>query len=131
MLSAWSVTILAVGYVGLLFAVARFGERHAARLRGGRWEPLVYALSLGVWCTSWAFYGSVGHAAGSGFGFVLTYIGPALMLLVGFPVLQKIARTAPRTVSSRARRTAPCRARAKWENAPRARVRRRRKRRSQ
>ena len=94
MLSAWSVTILAVGYVGLLFAVARFGERHANRLRGGRWEPLVYALSLGVWCTSWTFYGSIGHAAGTGFGFVLTYIGPALMLLVGFPVLQKIARTA-------------------------------------
>jgi Na+/proline symporter/signal transduction histidine kinase len=93
-LSAWSVTILAVGYVGLLFAVARFGERHAARLRGGRWEPLVYALSLGVWCTPWAFYGSVGHAAGIGFGFALTYIGPALMLLAGFPVLQKIARTA-------------------------------------
>lgn len=94
MLSAWSVTILAVGYVGLLFAVARFGERHAARLRGGHWEPLVYALSLGVWCTSWAFYGSIGHAALTGFGFSLTYIGPALMLLVGFPVLQKIARTA-------------------------------------
>ena len=94
MLSAWSVTILAVGYVGLLFAVARFGERHATRLRGGRWEPLVYALSLGVWCTSWAFYGTVGHAAGSGFGFALTYVGPALMLLVGFPVLRKIARTA-------------------------------------
>lgn len=93
-LSPWSVTILAVGYVGLLFALARFGERHAGRLRGGRWEPLVYALSLGVWCTSWTFYGSVGHAAGSGFGFALTYIGPALMLLAGFPVLQKIARTA-------------------------------------
>jgi Na+/proline symporter/signal transduction histidine kinase len=93
-LSAWSVTILAIAYLGVLFVVARFGDRHAARLRGGRWEPLIYALSLGVWCTSWAFYGSIGHAAGTGFGFALTYIGPALMLLAGFPVLQKIARTA-------------------------------------
>ncbi len=65
--------------------------RACAAGTGSLWST---ALSLGVWCTSWAFYGSVGHAAFAGFGFALTYVGPALMLLVGFPVLQKIARTA-------------------------------------
>lgn len=94
MIAAWSVSLLAVGYVGLLFAIACFGEKHAARWRGRRWEPAIYALSLAVWCSSWALYGSIGHAALSGFGFALTYVGPALMLVLGLPVLQKIARTA-------------------------------------
>src|SRR6185312_1174716 len=94
MLGPWAISIVAVAYVGLLFAIARFGERHAARFRSGAWEPLVYTLSLAVYCASWTFYGSVGHAAWSGLGFVLTYIGPIVTLLLGYPVLQKIVRTA-------------------------------------
>jgi Na+/proline symporter/signal transduction histidine kinase len=94
MLGPWAISITAVAYVGLLFAIARFGERHAARLRSGAWEPLIYALSLAVYCASWTFYGSVGHAVWTGLGFSLTYIGPILTLLLGYPVLQKIIRTA-------------------------------------
>jgi Na+/proline symporter/signal transduction histidine kinase len=90
----WAISIVAVAYVGLLFAIARFGERHAARLRTGVWEPLIYASSLAVYCASWTFYGSIAHAAWSGLGFALTYIGPILTLLLGYPVLQKIVRTA-------------------------------------
>jgi Na+/proline symporter/CheY-like chemotaxis protein len=85
---------VAVCYVGLLFGIARLGERYAPRLRGGRWEPVVYALSLAVWCTSWSYYGSIGHATGTGLGFTLTYIGPVAMLLLAYPVLRKIARKA-------------------------------------
>lgn len=94
MLGLWFVSIAAFCYLGLLFAIAYFGDRHAALLRKGAWEPLVYALSLAVYCTSWTIYGSVGHAAWGGFGFMLTYIGPMLMLLLGYPLIRKMVRTA-------------------------------------
>jgi PAS domain S-box-containing protein len=94
MLGLWSVSIAAAIYLGLLFAIASFGDRNAFRLRHSRWEPLVYALSFGVYCTSWTFYGSVGRAAASGIDFILIYVGPALMLLVGLPFLRKLVRTA-------------------------------------
>ena len=94
MLDVWLVSLLALGYVGLLFGIARFADRRAEHLGKGAWEPLIYSLSLAVYCTAWSFYGSVGHAAWSGFGFALTCIGPVLMLLLGYPVLQKMLRTA-------------------------------------
>jgi Na+/proline symporter/signal transduction histidine kinase len=91
---AWSLSVVAVCYIGLLFAIAHFGERRAALFRSGAWAPLIYSLSLAVYCTAWTIYGSVGHAAWSGLGFALTYLGPALMLVLGYPILRKIIRTA-------------------------------------
>src|ERR1051326_7101048 len=85
MLGPWFVSITAVCYLGLLFAIAYFGDRHAARLRNGAWEPLIYALSLAIYCTSWTFYGSVGRAASNGIDFVLIYVGPVLMMTLGYP----------------------------------------------
>jgi Na+/proline symporter/signal transduction histidine kinase len=91
---AWSLSVVAVCYIGLLFAIAHFGERRATLFRSGWWAPLIYSLSLAVYCTAWTIYGSVGHAAWSGIGFALTYIGPVLMLVLGYPLLQKLIRTA-------------------------------------
>jgi Na+/proline symporter/signal transduction histidine kinase/CheY-like chemotaxis protein len=94
MLGLGFVSIVAVGYLGLLFAIASFGDRHAARLRNSAWEPVIYALSLGVYCTSWTFYGSVGRAASNGLDFVLIYVGPMLVLALGYPFLQRVLRIA-------------------------------------
>ena len=62
MLSGWFVALVATAYVGLLFAVARYGD---ARADAGRSiiSGNVYALSLAVYCTAWTYYGSVGRAA--------------------------------------------------------------------
>ena len=80
MLSGWFVALVATAYVGLLFAVARYGD---ARADAGRSiiSGNVYALSLAVYCTSWTFYGSVGRATSGGLSFLTIYIGPTLMLL--------------------------------------------------
>ena len=80
MLSAWFIALLATAYLGLLFAVARFGD---ARADAGKSiiSANVYALSLAVYCTSWTFYGSVGRATSGGLSFLTIYIGPTLMLL--------------------------------------------------
>ena len=60
MLSPGFVLFLSAAYLGLLFAVARFGD---ARADAGKSiiSANVYALSLAVYCTSWTFYGSVGR----------------------------------------------------------------------
>ena len=90
MLSGGLILLLSAAYMGLLFAVARFGD---ARADAGRSiiSANVYALSLAVYCTSWTFYGSVGRATSGGLSFLTIYIGPTLMLLFG-GVLHKMIR---------------------------------------
>ncbi len=80
MLSGWFVVLLSATYVGVLFAIARFGD---ARADAGRSiiSANVYGLSLAVYCTSWTFFGSVGRATSGGLSFLTIYLGPTLMLL--------------------------------------------------
>jgi len=88
----WAILALSIGYVGLLFAVAYGGDR-LARTRGrAKSKPVVYALSLAVYCTSWTFYGSVGLAAKTGYDFLTVYLGPILVFTLGWPLLRRMIR---------------------------------------
>ncbi|WP_050930322.1 sensor histidine kinase [Aestuariivita boseongensis] len=82
-----------LGYVALLFLVAALAERAAAMGRA-QWlrSPLVYTLSLSVYCTGWTFYGAVGYAARSGLEFVTIYIGPTLVMIGWWWGLRKLVR---------------------------------------
>ena len=84
--------LLAVAYVGLLFGVAYVGDRRAADGRSLVSNPYMYALSMGVYCTAWTFYGSVGRAATTGIGYLPIYLGPTLVFLVGWIVVRKMIR---------------------------------------
>jgi len=90
---AWLVAIIAVVYVTLLFGIASIGDRRAKRSLGLT-RPNIYALSLGIYCTSWTFFGSVGVASERGLEFLAIYIGPVLVFLFGFPLLSRIVRLA-------------------------------------
>lgn len=79
-------------YIGILFGVAYFGDKRADMGRSIINSPYVYALSLAVYCTAWTFYGSVGRAVRTGPGFLSIYIGPTLMVTLGWLVLRKILR---------------------------------------
>jgi len=92
MLHSWVVLPVALAYIGVLFAIARYGDRCADRGRSIIANPYVYALSLGVYATAWTFYGSVGRAAGDGVGFLPIYIGPTLMMALWWLVVRKIIR---------------------------------------
>ncbi|HSK41417.1 MAG TPA: histidine kinase, partial [Arenibaculum sp.] len=83
-------------YLLLLFAVAWFGDRRADQGRSIIDSPTIYALSLGVYCTTWTFYGSVGRAASLGAGYLPIYLGPTLMMTLGYLVLRKVLRIAKR-----------------------------------
>ncbi len=91
MFSAWSLFLLALAALGVLFLVAWAGERRPLGREHPRLRGALYALSLAVYCTSWTFYGAVGSAATTGWGFLPIYLGPALMLLLGYGVLLRIA----------------------------------------
>src|SRR5712691_1909370 len=92
MLSAPVIVIASFAYVGLLFAIAYYGDKRADAGRSIIANPYIYALSLAVYCTSWTFYGSVGRAATSGIGFLPIYLGPTLMAALWWYVMLKIVR---------------------------------------
>ncbi|MTJ04177.1 MAG: sodium:solute symporter [Sediminimonas qiaohouensis] len=80
-------------YVALLFAVAFMAERAALMGQGG-WlrSPVVYTLSLSIYCTAWTFYGAVGYAARSGLEYLTIYIGPTLVMVGWWWGLRKLVR---------------------------------------
>jgi hypothetical protein len=92
MLETGVILFVSFGYMGLLFAIAHYGDKRADAGRSIISNPYIYALSLAVYCTAWTFYGSVGFAVRSGLGFLTIYIGPTLMALLGWMVWQKIIR---------------------------------------
>ena len=55
-------------------------------------NPIVYSLSLGVYATSWTYYGSVGLADRSGLAFLTIYLGVTAAFMLGPYVLKPILR---------------------------------------
>ena len=92
MLETETILFFSFSYIGLLFAIAYIGDRHAEIGMSIVSNPYIYALSLAVYCTAWTFYGSVGRAAATGLGFLPTYIGPTLVMTLGLFLLRKILR---------------------------------------
>jgi len=70
----------ALAYLALLFLLAYAAERGKLPAKLAR-HPLVVALSLGVYASSWTYYGSVGFAAHRGIAFLTIYLGPTLACL--------------------------------------------------
>ena len=94
MLAEPTVLALSLAYLGLLFAVAYVGDRYARDWSSSSVAPVVYGLSLAIYCTSWTFYGAVGRAATSGIDFLFIYTGPAVVVILGYPMLRKMVRVA-------------------------------------
>jgi len=87
------LVIVCIGYVILLFLVA-FAAEQRARIGRLGWlrSPMVYTLSLSIYCTAWTFYGAVGYAARSGLEFVTIYLGPTLVMVGWWWVVRKLVR---------------------------------------
>jgi len=94
MLPSWAVIAVALGYIGLLFVVASYGDRMPPLDRKTRSRLLIYPLSLAIYCTSWTFFGSVGLASRNGFDFLAIYVGPILMIGLFSPFIVRIVRLA-------------------------------------
>ena len=86
-----SLFIGGVIYLAFLFLVAYATDKG---LIPQHWvsHPLTYTLSLGVYATSWTYYGSVGFAVGSGFQFLTIYLGVTLAFVLSPVLLRPILR---------------------------------------
>src|SRR3972149_12188044 len=94
MLPGWAVIAVPLGYIGLLFVIASYGDRVRQLDRQTRAPLLIYPLSLAIYCTSWTFFGSVGLASRTGFDFLTIYLGPMLMVGLCAPFIVRVVRLA-------------------------------------
>ncbi|SFI91761.1 ATP-binding protein [Celeribacter neptunius] len=87
------LVLACLAYATLLFVVAFWAEKRAESGRLG-WlrSPLIYTLSLSIYCTAWTFYGAVGYAVRSGLEFVTIYLGPSLVMIGWWWILRKLVR---------------------------------------
>jgi Na+/proline symporter/signal transduction histidine kinase len=87
----WQLILVSLTYTGLLFFIASLGNRYQHKLMAGR-HGIIYALSLGVYCTSWSFLGTSGQASSHLFSYLPIYIGPILLFVFAWPFIQRLVR---------------------------------------
>lgn len=77
---------------GLFFVAWWIDRRIAAREASAspRWRVIVYALAIGVYCSTWTFYGAVGSTSRSPWGHAPIYMGPILLFLFGWPLICRV-----------------------------------------
>ena len=94
MVAGWVLLGVSLVYVGLLFAVAYFGDRKPLYPDRTWLRPIVYSLALAVYCSSWTFYGAVGTAVSSGWSYLPIYLGPVLLFVFAIGILQRLVQIA-------------------------------------
>src|SRR6056297_1163191 len=87
-ISVGVLTVAGLAWLGLLFAAALAGERFSRALH--RVWPVVYSLSLAVYCTAWTFYGTTTQAVRSGWPIPPTFLGTILLFLFGWRFLMRL-----------------------------------------
>ncbi|MBU2871724.1 PAS-domain containing protein [Colwellia sp. E2M01] len=87
----WQLVLLSLVYIGLLFLIAFLGDRYRHQL-AKKSQGIIYALTLGVYCTSWSFLGTTGQASTNIFSHVPIYLGPILLFVFAWPFIQRIIR---------------------------------------
>ncbi len=92
MFSNWLLVSVSVGYISLLFLMAYLGGKYRHKLAASQ-HTIIYALSLGVYCTSWGFLGTAAQAANSSFTYFSIYLAPILLFVFAWPFIQRIIKT--------------------------------------
>jgi len=87
----WQLVTISIGYIGLLFLIAYMGDKHRHKLKSKQ-HAIIYALTLGVYCTSWGFLGTAGQAANYSFSYLSVYIAPILLFIFAWPFIQRIIK---------------------------------------
>lgn len=90
-MNSWLIIGVLALYIALLFMCAFFGEKHASRL-STRGRMFLFSLTLGVYCSSWTFYGSTGAAVRQGILFLPIYLGPLLFVALGYDIWRRLGR---------------------------------------
>lgn len=100
-MSLRAAVLLALALIAALFALATYVERRAERLQGRpRLRHATYTLALGVYCSSWTFYGAVGSVVRDGWSYLPIYLAPILLLLVAPRFLMRLSEAVAREQAS-------------------------------
>lgn len=89
-MSASGLLLVIFAYVALLYMLASWAESGSARAKKLTTSATVYALSLAIFCTSWTFFGSVGFATRSSILMLSIYLGPTLLMIIIWPLMQRV-----------------------------------------
>ncbi|WP_082859267.1 PAS domain-containing hybrid sensor histidine kinase/response regulator [Microbulbifer sp. Q7] len=81
-------------YIAMLFVVAWRAGRNTRWMRNFR--PVIYGLTLAVYCSSWTFFGAVGQSVSNTWSYLPIYLGPILLFLFAGGFLQKLVRVGER-----------------------------------
>ncbi|HLS22037.1 MAG TPA: PAS-domain containing protein, partial [Paenalcaligenes sp.] len=93
MFAAW-VVLASLAYAAILFAIAWYGDRRPLYVQQPWLRPVVYSFALAVYCSSWTFYGAVGTAVRSGWGYLPIYLGPLILFLFFWRMIERMALVA-------------------------------------
>jgi len=88
---SWILLLVSIAYAALLFGVAWWGDRRPMYPNRPWLRPAVYSLALAVYCSSWTFYGAVGSAVRNGLGYLPIYVGPVLLMVFGWRIIERLA----------------------------------------
>lgn len=88
-----SLTLFLLVAYGCLVALIAHRAEKTRWSQGAAWRaPVIYALGMCAYCTSWTFYGSVGGAAKGSWTFLTIYLGPTLCALFWGDILRRLIR---------------------------------------
>jgi Na+/proline symporter/signal transduction histidine kinase/CheY-like chemotaxis protein len=93
-ISGWVLLGVSLLYMGGLFAIAWWGDRTKLYPDNPRFRPLIYSFALGVYGSSWTFYGAVGTAKQEGLLYIAGYVGPLVLLIFGVKFFERLVRLA-------------------------------------
>ena len=92
-MALWLIIGIVALYAALMVVIASFGDRAGKQITTSH-KHIIYSLSLGVYATSWTFYGAVGTASSAGLEYLPIYLGPILVFLLFPRLIEKLLKTA-------------------------------------
>ena len=94
MLPGWLAILVSLAFAAALLAVARHGERTAARPQRAGVRKAIYALSSCMTFGFWSSFGAVGTASLHGLDFLPLFLGPIAIFALFHPVITRMIRIA-------------------------------------
>lgn len=86
-----AIVFLVAGlYACFLFYIAHWAKARDGGQLSNKARFFAYSFSLGVYCTSWTFFGAVGSAYSQGWPYLPIYLGPILLYLFGYRFIEKL-----------------------------------------
>ena len=89
MISTSFLVLMTAIYLAVLFYIAFMGDKKPIG-QYSRYQPIIFTLSLTVYCSSWTFFGAVGTASVSGWNYFSIYLGPMVLFVFFTPFIKKL-----------------------------------------